>query len=79
MCMCLIIGHLIESQPSQRVPHDQSLQGVHLQMSAVNIYNPNVIGESGHGMFAIVIRVYKCKHYSIITYMHTLMFHIGIL
>ena len=60
--MCLIIGHLIESQlskgvpqPSQRVLHDQSLQGVHLQMSAVNIYNPNVIGESGHGMFAIVI------------------------
>ena len=55
--MCLIIGHLIESQPSQRVPHDQSLQGVHLQMSAVNIYNPNVIPECGHGMFANVIQV----------------------
>ena len=37
-------------------------------MSAVNIYNPNVIGESAHGMFAIVIRVYKCNCYSIITY-----------
>ena len=67
--MCPIIGCLIESQPSQgtpqpsqevpqpsqRIPHDQSSQGAHVQMSAVNIYNPNVIPESGHGMFANVI------------------------
>ena len=42
-------------------------------MSPINIYNPTVIGESGHGMFANVI--YKCNCYSIITYVHTLMFH----
>ena len=79
MCVCLIIGYLIESQPSQgapqpsqgvpqpskRIPHDQSSQGAHVQMSAVNIYNPNVIAESGHGMFANIL--YKYNYYSIIT------------
>ena len=79
MCVCPIIGRLIESQlsqgtpqpsqgvpqPPKRIPHDQSSQGAHIQMSAVNIYNPNVIAESGHGMFANVLYKYNC--YSIIT------------
>ena len=85
--MCLIIGHLIEPeppqrvyqpsqkvlQPSQRVPHNELLQGAPPQVTPITNYNPNVIGESGHGMFANVI--YKCNCYSIITYVHTLMFH----